>query len=88
MNEHVEGEKSDVVQGMPRPDSLQDVVVRGQFGDATVTLTWKKVEHATYYRIYKLGPEDTEFNISTQGDIPGEPKNNYQYANLHRCTML
>ena len=74
VNAQGEGEKSNVVQGIPKPVSLQDVVVSGQFGDATVTLTWKKVEHATYYRIYKLGPEDTEFNISTQGDIPGEPK--------------
>ena len=66
-----EGEKSDVVERVPRPGELAPVkdLENSEFGDKEVTLTWKKVEYATDYRIYRSGPADKAFNISTQGDI-------------------
>ena len=74
VNAQGEGEKSDVVQMMPRPGELASVksLENSEFGDAMAILKWEKVEDATHYRIYRLGPSDTEYNSATQGDIVGD----------------
>ena len=74
VNAQGEGEKSDVVQMVPRPGELASIksLENSEFGDAMAILKWEKVEDATHYRIYRLGPSDTEYNSATQGDIVGD----------------
>ena len=76
VNARGEGPKSDVVRMMPRPGELAAVeidTVKSEFGDKEVTLEWSKVEHATHYRIYRLGPAGDEYNSETQGNINEDP---------------
>ena len=75
VNERGEGPKSDVVRMMPRPEELSVIktIDNSKFGDQEVVLEWGKVENATAYRIYRLGPSDDEYNAATQGDITGQP---------------